>query len=139
MFMKRPKSKITGRKFLVHKIWPRSGGAFLLFILLYLGCGSTPSGLSGQEKEAFINTYVDLTIARARYGVRPREYDVAVKNIYAQYNTNPEIMKEYLQKMANNPQEQHEIYNAIADKLKRMEDIPADSLQKILKPLQAKP
>jgi len=137
--MKKLKSKITGRKFLVHKIEPRLGGAFLLFILFCLACVSTPSGLTRQEKEAFINTYVDLTIARARYGVRPKDYDVTVKHIYAEYNTSPELMKEYLQKMANNPQEQHEIYNAIADKLKGMEDIPADSLNKILKPLKAKP
>lgn len=124
---------------MVHKLEPRLGGAFLFILLIGFGCHSTASGLSRQEKAAFINTYVELTIAQAKYDVRPREYDVAVKNIYAKNNTSPELMKEYLRKISDNPQEQHEVYNAIAEKLKGYEDIPADSLNKILKPLQARP
>lgn len=125
--------------FWVRKSWPRSGGAFLLILLL--NCSGAPggSGISNDEKNAFINTYVDLTLAKIKYGIRPREYNIALKNTFEKNGTSPEKLKEILNKISNKPKLQQDIYQAISNKLKNIENVPPDSLNKVFNSLLSQP
>jgi len=115
-----------------HKIWPRVTGAFFIFIILYAACGKSPS-ISPDEKEAFINTYVELTLAQIRYRNFEKQYQDIKKEIYLKNGTDEEFLDNFIDKISTNIEVQEDIYREITSRLEKFEQVSPDSLNRFLK------
>lgn len=122
------------------KIWSRTIGAFfpILCICLSLSCSEKPK-ISGEEKEAFINTYVELSLAYTKYNKFPKQYHQAVDQIYVKNGTGKEFLNNFMEKISSYPETQYEIFQIIASRLEGYENLPADSLARILKNMLNQP
>ncbi len=122
-------------KICLQKIW-----AFfiILCIFLSLSCSEKPK-ISDKEKEAFINTYVELSLAYNKYSKFPKQYHQAVDQIYAKNGTGKEFLNNFMGKISSYPDTQYEIFQIIAKRLEGYENLPADSLSRFLKNMLNQP
>jgi len=123
---------------MVSKIKPRLAGAFFSLMILFNSCGNSPT-VSPAEKEAFINTYVDLTLARIKHGNLKKQYNTTLASIYDQHGTNEQFLNEFLDRIESDYELQQEIFKAIAERLEEFEKIPSDSLNRYMKNLMVQP
>ena len=116
------------------EIWPRTIGAFVLILCIYLflSCGEKPE-VSNDEKEAFINTYVEISLAYTKYNKFPKQYRQAIDHIFNKNGTNIEFLNNFLEKISSCPETQYEIFRIIAARLEEYENLPPDSLIQILR------
>jgi len=114
------------------KIWPRVAGAFFIFIILYAACGRSPS-ISADEKEAFINTYVELTLAQVKYKNFDKQYQDIKKEIYLKNGTDEEFLDNFIDKISANIEVQEKIFQEITDRLEKFEQVSPDSLNRYFK------
>jgi hypothetical protein len=112
--------------------------SIILCICLNLFCSEKPK-ISDEEKEAFINTYVGLSLAYTKYNKFPKQYHQAVDNIYAQNGTSEELLNNFMEKISSYPETQYEIFQTIASQLEIYENLPADSLARFLKNMLNQP
>jgi len=118
------------------KIKSRLAGTFfiiVLFSLIYCGCGQSP--ISNKEKDAFIKTYVELTLVQAEYGNAPKRYEAIAQNVYKNNGTSKESMNSTLVKISRNSQTEKEIFEEISKRLKTYQKAPADTLEAFFKNL----
>ena len=117
---------------LVHKILPAiRRGFFVILITQFLySCTNTVS-VNENEKKAFINTYVELTLARAEFKIDSKKYQTRVNEIYKRNGTNREFIDNFLAKISSRPELQKEIFQSITSKLKEYEKMPSDSLKRL--------
>jgi ATP-dependent Lon protease len=111
------------------KIRPRVTGAFFIFVTLLVVCGKSPS-ISADEKEAFINTYVELTLAKIKYGNLDKQYQNIKKEIFLKNGTGEEFLNNFIDKISTNIEIQQEIYEEIANRLEKFDKISPDSLNR---------
>jgi hypothetical protein len=112
-----------------------AGTFFIIFVLLpAVNCGKAPS-ISKDDREAFINTYVELTLARIEYGNKFKMYQLAEKHIFEKNGTSKEFLDSTIARISGNPQLETEIYDEIATRLKKLQDLPPDSLNRYIKTL----
>jgi hypothetical protein len=137
MFTKMPRSRITATKLSDrNKLKSRFAGIFFIVIITLIGaCSSSSSGVSKTDREAFINTYVDLTLIQIQFGKRLKNSQAAEDNVFARYGTSKEFMDDFVVKIAGKPELQEEIYREIADRLNKLRSMPSDSLDRYLKSL----
>ena len=124
---------------LVHKILPAIRPVFFIILItqfLY-SCTNTVS-VNENEKKAFINTYVELTLARVEFTlarvefkIESKKYQTRVNEIYKRNGTNREFIDNFLTKISSRPELQKEIFQSITNKLKEYEKIPSDSLKRL--------
>jgi hypothetical protein len=75
-----------------------------------------------EADNKFISTYVDLSIARERYGSSPDSMNLAFRTIYLKNNTDSAWLAAYIKGLAGNIDKSEHIWSKVATKL--------DSLQK---------
>ena len=114
------------------KIWPRVTGVFFIFIMLYAACGKSPS-ISANEKEAFINTYVELTLAQIKFRNLDKQYQDIKKEIYLKNGTDEEFLNNFIEKISANIEVQEDIFREITNRLEKFEQVSPDSLNHYFK------
>jgi Tfp pilus assembly protein PilF len=119
----------------VHKFQKsRSAGIFFVIVILIVcACSTNNTGISREDQEAFINTYVELTLTQIKHGNRIKTYESLLENIYARNGTSKEFIDNFTTRLQGNPELQAEIYREIADRLKDLMDMPQDSLNQYIK------
>lgn len=75
-----------------------------------------------EADNKFVTTYVELSIARERYGNSPDSLNLAFRTIYLKNNTDSLWMAAYIKGLAGQIDKSERIWNKVATKL--------DSLQK---------
>lgn len=122
------------------KTWLRTIGAFLPILCIYLClyCSEKPE-VSNEEEEAFINTYVEISLAYTKYNKFPKQYRQAVNQIFTQNGTSREFLNNFLKKLSSCPENQYEIFQIIAARLEEYENLPPDSLTRMLKNMLKSP
>ena len=132
--------RIIERIFLVRKICSRIIGTFFILMVFSLcqSCSNNPS-VSQDEKESFINTYIDLTLAKVKYNQASKKHEKALSIIFTRNGTSREFINDFLEKIANHPEVQKEIFQAIVDRLEKYENMPPDSLEKIWQDIANEP
>jgi alpha-glucuronidase len=110
-----------------------AGIFFIIAVLIGCACSTNNEGISRDDREAFINTYVELTLTQIKYGNRLKTYQSLLENIYARNGTSKEFIDNFTTRMQGNPELQTEIYREIADRLKKLMDMPQDSLNQYIK------
>ena len=117
---------------------PRLAGAFFIALFLMLSCSEKPT-ISSEDKEAFISTYVDLTLAKAKYQDLQKDYETARTVIYDRNGTDEKFLNEFLEKIESKIEIQEEIFKAISEELEKYEKMPTDSLNRYLKDMLNQP
>ena len=119
----------------VHKLLKSrfAGIFFIIAILIGCACSSNNTGISQADREAFINTYVELTLTQIKYGNRTKSYESLLDNIYSRNGTSKEFIDNFTSRLQGNPELEAEIYQEIADRLKMFMDMPQDSLNQYFK------
>jgi hypothetical protein len=109
-------------------------GAFLIMVLLiaFTACKSD-TNISKSEREKFVTTYVELAIIRANNNQSGGTYDDMIADTFTRNKTSKEFMRLVWKKILTRPQIQEDIYRDIMDRLKTIETLPADSLDKLTK------
>jgi hypothetical protein len=78
--------------------------------------------LRREADNEFVSTYVELSIARERYGNSPDSLNLAFRAIYLKNNTDSVWLAAYIKKLAGQIEKSEHIWSKVATKL--------DSLQK---------
>jgi hypothetical protein len=99
--------------------------------IIVFACGNHAT-ISKTERRKFIDTYVDLTLAYWKSERSPETYQSLAAAVYQKYDIDKGFLIKARLKIENNPKFQYGIYREIADRLKTYDDIPPDSLSKIL-------
>ncbi len=115
--------------FSVYKAWPANWRAFFIIMLALISCKGTAS-ISSEEKEAFIKTYVELSLARMKFGNLSKKYETAKEKIFIRNGTGEEFMNDFLDRISTKQDVQLEVFQAIADRLEQFESLPLDSLRR---------
>ncbi|MCP4583315.1 MAG: hypothetical protein GY839_17040 [candidate division Zixibacteria bacterium] len=123
---------------MVSKLTPRLAGAFFIFIFLFISCDDTPT-VTQDEKDAFIGTYVNLTLAKIKFKNQEKKYKTIRSSIYNQHGTSEQFLNEFRDKIESNYKLQQEVFKAISERLEDFEKIPSDSLNRYLKNLMMEP
>ena len=125
---------------MVRKIWSRIIGTLFMLMVFSLcqSCSNNPS-VSQDEKESFINTYIDLTLAKVKYDRKSIEHEKAINIIFTRNGTSREFLDDFLEKIAKHPEVQKEIFQTIVDRLEKYENMPPDSLEKIWQDIANEP
>ena len=117
----------------VRKIKSRLAGTFLFVMFVIISCSSTTSPVTESEKEAFINTYVDLTLLQIKFSGGRKVYERTAEKVFIKYGTSVEFLEEFTQNISSNPKLQAEIYEEISLRLKAYNDLPLDSINQVIK------
>jgi len=117
---------------MVRRIWPRLTGAFFIILILSIGCGKSPA-ISADEKEAFISTYVELTLAQIKFKNFDKQYQEIKKEIYLKNRTDEEFLKSFIDKISANIEVQEDIFREITGRLEKYEQVSPDSLNRYFK------
>ena len=117
---------------MVRRIWPRLSGAFFIILILSIGCGKSPA-ISADEKEAFISTYVELTLAQIKFKNFDKQYQEIKKEIYLKNRTDEEFLKSFIDKISANIEVQEDIFREITGRLEKYEQVSPDSLNRYFK------
>jgi hypothetical protein len=114
-------------------------GTFFILILLPPGACNRNIPVSDKDKEAFINTVVDLVLMMDQpvpaKGKQPDGYET----LFARHGTSEEFLYDFIDKISSHPEVQREIFQTISDRLKKYRDLPPDSLRRIIKSLAVEP
>ena len=122
-------------RYTARKLKPRAAGAFFIALIILFSCSSPGSTISNDEKEAFINAYVELSLVQLKIKNRSGVYESAEKNILAKNNFTREEFASFGEKISANPDLQTEIYQAIKARLEIYQELPIDSLNVLIKNL----
>jgi hypothetical protein len=97
---------------------------------MFLACGGSVN-ISKADREKFIKTYVDLAINKASFDPAGSGFNSAIEDVFVRNNTSKEFMSLLWKKMSASPKLQESIYREIANRLKTIESLPSDSLEKL--------
>jgi hypothetical protein len=107
-------------------------GVFLVVscLIIFLACGGSVN-ISKADREKFIKTYVDLAINKASFDPAGGGFNSAIEDVFARNNNSKEFMNSIWEKMSASPKLQESIYREIVNRLKTIESLPPDSLEKL--------
>jgi len=105
--------------------------AIIFVIFTIIACGST-GDISKQDRQKFIDIYVDLTLAYYHAEGDPAHFQTLAAAVYQKYDVDKAYLLKIQKKFENNPQIQLSVYKEIVDKLKGFEGTSTDSLKQII-------
>jgi hypothetical protein len=113
--------------------WSASSLLLIIFCIgaIGLACGNQKP-ISKTERAKFTDVYVDLTLAYWKSERAPERYQSLAAAVYQKYNIDKTFLINARTKIENNPKLQYDIYQDIANRLKAYDDIPPESLSKVL-------
>jgi hypothetical protein len=121
---------------MAHKFPPRSTGAFFIALLILIySCGLNSKPVSDKEIDSFCNTYTDLVLIQLRFKGNDKKYKTAESAVFEKNGLTKDEFSEFKKKISSKPELENEIYHKLLDKLKTYQDLPVDSLNKLINSL----